>query len=85
MDAVDKVFYKDAEASEELVGAYEIFNGPDGELVLEDMMRFCSWGAQDSTIMDEQDAKSVLAMQRYIWRVKAMLNSKPTKGETEDE
>ena len=84
MDAVDAVFYEEAEASEELVGAYEIFNCADGKLVLNDMMRFCGWGPQDPTTMDEADAKSVIAMQRYMWRVKAMLNAKPVKGEVDE-
>lgn len=84
MDAVDKVFYKDAEASEELVGAYQMFDSADGKIVLQDMIRFCGWGAQDPTVMDEGDAKSVLAMQRYIWRIKAMLNAKPAKGDNDE-
>ena len=84
MDSVDTVFYKDTEAPQELISAYEFFNSADGKLILADMIRFCGWGAQDPTAMGEQDAKSILAMQRYMWRVKAMLNAKPTKGEVDE-
>lgn len=86
MDVVDKVFYKDAEADDTLIGAYQIFDSEDGKVVLEDIMRFTSWGAQDPTVLDELDAKSILAMQRIVWRIKGMLNSAPQtdKGEVDE-
>jgi hypothetical protein len=86
MDSIDAVFYKDAEMPEELITAYAFFNTDEGKIVLEDLLRYCGWGPQDPTSMNEQDAKSVLAAQRIVWRVKAALNAKPqTKGEDEDE
>jgi hypothetical protein len=86
MDAVDKVFYKDAEADDKLIGAYQMFDSVDGKTVLEDIMRFTSWGAQDPTVLDDSDAKSILAMQRVVWRIKGMLNSVPQtdKGEVDE-
>jgi len=47
----------------------------DGKVVLEDLLRYCGWGPQDPTVMNGEDAKSILAMQRIVWRIKAMLNS----------
>ena len=77
MDAVDEVFYKASEMDKDLIGAYQMFNSNDGKKVLEDLVRFCAWGAQDPTMLDDTDAKSVLAQQRVLWRIKGMLNSTP--------
>lgn len=75
MDAVDSVFYKETVADGALIGAYKFFESEDGKVVLDDLLKFCGWGAQDPTIMDESDAKSILASQRIVWRIKAMLNA----------
>lgn len=75
MDAVDKVFYENVTADEKLIGAYQFFATESGRLVLEDMLKQCYWGAQDPTVLDDTDAKSILAAQRVVWRIKAMLNA----------
>ena len=85
MDAVDSVFYQDATAPENLIKAYSFFNTEDGKLILKDLQPFLGWGAQDPTIMGEDDAKSILAMQRIVWRIKAMLNAKPEAEQTGDD
>lgn len=77
MDVVDSVFYEDTEMDERLIDAYQMFNSSDGKIVLDDLLRYCGWGPQDPTSLDESDAKSVIAMQRIVWRIKAMLNAKP--------
>ena len=83
MDVVDSVFYEDTEMPEALIGAYQFFNSEDGKIVLKDMLVQCSWGSQDPTIMDEQDAKAILATQRMMWRIKAALNAKPITNQGE--
>lgn len=75
MDSIDAVFYKKAEAPERLISAYQFFNSDDGKVILEDLIRYCGWGPQDPTVMNGDDAKAILAMQRIVWRIKAMLNS----------
>jgi len=87
MDVVDKVFFEDTQADGNLIGAYQIFDSPDGKLVLKDLLVQCSWGAQDPTSMEEKDASSILATQRIMWRIKAMLNAtpQPEQGEVEDD
>jgi len=85
MDAVDSVFYQDVTAPENLINAYSFFNTEEGKLVLKDLQPFLGWGAQDPTIMGEEDAKSILAMQRVVWRIKAMLNAKPQTETGEDD
>lgn len=84
MDSIDIVFYKDAKMSEELITAYSIFDTDEGRMVLDDLLRYCGWGPQDPTTMDESDAKAILAAQRIVWRVKAALNAKPS-GDEENE
>ncbi len=84
MDIVDKVFFEGAKVDERLAAAYKMFDSKDGELVLKDLMTFVGWGAQDPTIMEPEDAKAILASQRVLWRIKAMLNcetEKQDKGE----
>ena len=87
MDAVDDVFFKDATADEDLIGAYQIFDSKDGKMVLKDLLVQSRWGAQAPTLMDEGDAKSILASQRIVWRIKAMLNAtvQETQGDEENE
>ena len=85
MDAVDAVFYEETVAPQELISAYSIFTSDSGKVVLEDLLRFCGWGAQDPTLMDEGDAKSILATQRVLWRIKAMLNATPQPEQGEDD
>ncbi len=85
MDSVDQTFYEGAQAPSDLIGAYLIFDTPDGRLVLNDLMIQCSWGAQDPTIMGDLDAKSILATQRIMWRIKGMLNSSPLTEQGVDE
>ena len=85
MDAVDAVHYGDAVADGDLIGAYKIFESEDGKKVLKDLLVYCGWGAQDPTIMDESDAKSILAMQRIVWRIKGMLNAEvQEQGEVDE-
>lgn len=81
MDAVDSVFYKEAVADGNLIGAYKFFESDDGKKVLDDLLRYCGWGPQDPTTMGEDDAKSILAMQRIVWRIKAMLNAEVQETE----
>ena len=83
MDAVDGVFYENVTAEEDLIGAYQMFNSEDGKKVLADILKYCYWGAQEPTVMDESDAKAILASQRVVWRIKAMLNAgvQETQGE----
>ncbi len=83
MDAVDGVFYENVTAEEDLIGAYQMFNSEDGKKVLTDILKYCYWGAQEPTVMDESDAKAILASQRVVWRIKAMLNAgvQETQGE----
>ena len=85
MDTVDKVFFEGAKVDERLAGAYKMFNSKDGEIVLKDLMTFVGWGAQDPTIMFPEDAKAILASQRVLWRIKAMLNCETEKPEQGDE
>ena len=85
MDAVDKVFYKEATADGDLIGAYKFFESEDGKRVLGDLLKYCGWGPQDPTVMGEDDAKSILAMQRIVWRIKAMLNAEIQKQGEVDE
>ena len=84
MDAIDSVFYEEVEEDEKLVSAYAFFNSDEGKLVLKDLLKYCYWGAQDPTILEESDAKSVLATQRVLWRIKAMLNCKVSAQNGED-
>ena len=86
MDAVDRVFYDNVTADEDLIGAYKMFASDDGKKVLADILRYCCWGAQDATIMDDSDAKAILASQRIVWRIKAMLNAgvQETTGEDDE-
>ena len=90
MDAVDGVFYENVTAEEELIGAYQMFASDDGKKVLADILKYCYWGAQEPTAMDESDAKAILASQRVVWRIKAMLNAgvqenEENQGDDEDE
>ena len=87
MDAVDRVFYENVTADEDLIGAYQMFASDDGKKVLADILRYCGWGVQDPMSMDDSDAKAILASQRIVWRIKAMLNAKvqKTQGDDEDE
>jgi hypothetical protein len=81
MDSVDKVFYDEVTVPSDVSSAYQIFNSKDGAVVLKDLTRILSWGAQDPLLMNDGDAKAILASQKALWRIKAMLNSKPERGE----
>ena len=83
MDILDEVKYTDQPVDLELSQSYRaIFNGsPESRRVLEDMMNQCLWGKYSN---DPELQREITISQKIMWRIKAMLNGKPTKQEIDE-